>query len=320
MVMSVVAPPVAVIIPSYNRAAYLLETLQSLAAQQYPGLHIFVIDDGSTDETRDTVAAFQTTYPQLIYHYHTNRGCSASCNAGLQLVQAAEIPFAFCAVVNSDDPLLPGWLNGCLAAMAAAPTALVAYPEWHMIDAAGDIIYTQHLPRYSYARMIKTAACLPGPGALYRLANYPFDTIRADKYRYCDDFYQWLLLAAQGPFVRVPKVLACWRRHHQNLSHEGMHNAHPDELLRMFDDALAQTATQPVVQRYAAHGRAANFLKAALLSLKGGRYATRLFQGAFTLKPLWAGWLLCGHVVTTSQRLVSWLWHGAIVRSYPRLK
>ena len=56
----------SVVIPTYNRAATLRQTLTALMAQDYPDYEIIVVDDGSTDDTRAMIAR---EFPQVRYIY-----------------------------------------------------------------------------------------------------------------------------------------------------------------------------------------------------------------------------------------------------------
>lgn len=91
-------PLVSIIIPAYNYARYLDKALTSCREQTYKHLEIIVIDDGSTDNTRDVVARF----PEVVYLFQQNRGVSAARNNGL-----ARATGAFIAFLDADDYLLP---------------------------------------------------------------------------------------------------------------------------------------------------------------------------------------------------------------------
>ncbi|MCA1632278.1 MAG: glycosyltransferase [Acidobacteria bacterium] len=85
---------VSVIIPTYNRADYVVEALRSAQAQTYPLKQIIIVDDGSCDDTARRVAAFEG----VEYYYQKNRGQGAARNYGLRLARGEYV-----ASLDSDD-------------------------------------------------------------------------------------------------------------------------------------------------------------------------------------------------------------------------
>lgn len=89
---------VSIVVTTYNRAQYLGEALESALNQTYPNTEIIVIDDGSTDPTRELM----TKYPSSIhYHYQDNAGMAAAKNQGLALARGEFITF-----LDSDDLMM----------------------------------------------------------------------------------------------------------------------------------------------------------------------------------------------------------------------
>lgn len=88
-------PPVSVVIPTYNRAGYVGEAVASAVAQGYSDLELIVVDDGSTDNTRDVLGRFEGSFT---YAWQENRGVAAARNAGVDLAITD-----FLAFLDSDD-------------------------------------------------------------------------------------------------------------------------------------------------------------------------------------------------------------------------
>lgn len=88
-------PLISVIIPAYNRAAFLLAALESIWEQEYQPLEIILIDDGSIDETAEVVAAMGE---RVIYASQKNQGPAAARNHGLRISHGEIIAF-----LDSDD-------------------------------------------------------------------------------------------------------------------------------------------------------------------------------------------------------------------------
>ena len=72
---------VSVIIPTYNRASYLVQSLESVLAQSYRSLEVIVVNDGSNDETRAILEPYRR---RIAYYEKTNGGKSSALNLGLK--------------------------------------------------------------------------------------------------------------------------------------------------------------------------------------------------------------------------------------------
>lgn len=119
-------PSLSIIIPSFNQAAYIERTIQSILKQSYDGkLEIIVSDGGSTDGTVDILRR----YPQLRWWSERDHGIADGVNKGLS-VASGEI----LAIQSSDDYYLPGAFEWTIG-------HLVQNPELHI--AAGCDVYLQ---------------------------------------------------------------------------------------------------------------------------------------------------------------------------------
>ncbi|MGQ0569536.1 MAG: glycosyltransferase family 2 protein [Armatimonadota bacterium] len=119
-------PLVSVIIPTYNRAEVVTRAIDSVLAQVYEPIEIVVIDDGSTDETRQAVAAYEN---RVEYRYGANRERGAARNAGLEATSADLVAF-----LDSDDEMLPGHLDSLVGALIDRPDVGIAYSRAEFFD------------------------------------------------------------------------------------------------------------------------------------------------------------------------------------------
>ena len=81
---------VTVVIPTYNRAHLIKDAVESVLNQTYQDFELIVIDDGSTDNTREVLAIYKD---KLRYIYQENQGRSAARNHGIKLAQGEYIAF-----------------------------------------------------------------------------------------------------------------------------------------------------------------------------------------------------------------------------------
>lgn len=76
-------PLVSVVLPTWNRAEYLPRAMDSVLAQSYERLELIVVDDGSTDQTRQVVEAMKDGRIRYM-RTPSNRGVSSARNAGIR--------------------------------------------------------------------------------------------------------------------------------------------------------------------------------------------------------------------------------------------
>jgi glycosyltransferase involved in cell wall biosynthesis len=93
---------VSIIIPCYNYGAYVSDAINSILAQTYKNWELIVINDGSTDSTKEVVMPYVEADSRIRYYYQPNKGLSAARNAGLALTKGEYIQ-----LLDADDCLAP---------------------------------------------------------------------------------------------------------------------------------------------------------------------------------------------------------------------
>jgi glycosyltransferase involved in cell wall biosynthesis len=119
---------ISVIIPTYNRAVFLSEAIQSVFDQDYfekgtsaPLFELWVIDDGSTDRTKEIVRSYGE---KIKYYSQEHKGISAARNQGLRISSGE-----FIAFLDSDDLWLKNKMRAQMSFMEAYPKTMVCYTE-----------------------------------------------------------------------------------------------------------------------------------------------------------------------------------------------
>ena len=203
-------PLVSIITPAYNRAGLIEETILSVLDQSYPNIEYIVIDDGSTDNTLEIIKKYED---KLILITQDNIGETKTVNRGFRLSNGALI-----AVVNSDDPLLPGAVSTVVTYMENNPDALVAYPDWNEIDINSNVIKTMHLPEYDIFSMLEEFNVSLGLGTFIRSRALESYGLRDPSFKYSGDIEYWFRLASYGKLLHIPEVLATHRVHPEAAS------------------------------------------------------------------------------------------------------
>jgi glycosyltransferase involved in cell wall biosynthesis len=204
-------PTFSYIIPSFNPGKYLDESVASCLAQIQVELEVVVVDDGSTDGSADRIHSKFGKDSRLKILRQANKGESEAINAGFAVSSGR-----FVCVLSADDLVAPEHAQEMLRAMALSG-ADVAYPDWQLIDAGGSLIRNMKTLEFSLDKLWSEFVCIPGPGAVISRAVIR-DKLRPAKFRYIDDYCQWLDLSINSKFKRVPSLLASWRQHQSQLS------------------------------------------------------------------------------------------------------
>lgn len=106
-------PLISVILPVFNREAYVAEAIESALAQGYPNMEIIALDDGSTDGSAAEIRRFE---PHIRYYFQENGGLGSARNAAVTHAAGD-----FLAFLDSDDLWLPGKLSAQMAQFGREP-------------------------------------------------------------------------------------------------------------------------------------------------------------------------------------------------------
>lgn len=131
---------VSVVIPTYNRAAYLKATLESVLAQTYKDIEVIVVDDSSTDETARIVSSFGS---KVKYILQDNRERGAARNNGIRNSAGDYIAF-----LDSDDLWLADHLESCVKTLESSPEIGLSFSGSYMADENGKVISKMPVRRF----------------------------------------------------------------------------------------------------------------------------------------------------------------------------
>jgi glycosyltransferase involved in cell wall biosynthesis len=119
---------VTIVVPTFNRAAWLHRTITSALSQTHSALEVLVLDDASQDDTAERVAAFADD--RIRYHRHVERvGLVRNHESGVERAASDYIVF-----LADDDALAPEFVERRLRRLQAAPEAVVAFSGYEIVD------------------------------------------------------------------------------------------------------------------------------------------------------------------------------------------
>ncbi|MEO8056013.1 MAG: glycosyltransferase [Acidobacteriota bacterium] len=265
------APPFArtfsVVIPVFNAERYLGVAIASALAQTFPPLEIVVVDDGSTDSSREVAAGFGG---RVRVFSGPNAGPSAARNRGVREARGEWIAF-----LDADDLLEPRYLeaadahlreNHGVGLLCAAVRILEdGRPTTHVIRKKSPG------PAYSTAGMLEGdlgTICTPLVRRELFLSSGGFD----ESFRANEDCHLWLRLSRVTAVHQMRDALLLYRRHADNASGDVLANAR--ESVRSLDRLLAshpEFATEFRVAMRRLRGKEYLRLGRELLVAEGGR-------------------------------------------------
>jgi len=227
---------VSVIIPAYNIAPYITETLASVFAQTFTDYEVIVVNDGSPD-TEEFEQAIQPYLDRIIYLQQENGGASIARNAGLQAARGELVAF-----LDGDDLWLPNYLEeqlkfihtrGCDLACAdamffgdsadKAPSYMVAW-----MDDAPEVGDFGFLELVDAKRSVITSGVVARRQAILDIGLFDPELRRAQ------DFDLWLRLACAGYRLSFQRQALLKYRCRANSLSGGVINSHQREL-RIFE-------------------------------------------------------------------------------------
>jgi glycosyltransferase involved in cell wall biosynthesis len=126
-------PRFSVIIPTYNRASFVVDAIRSVLGGTFSDIEIIVVDDGSTDATAEAVNAVADH--RVGYVYQANAGPAIARNTG-----AAQAFGEYLAFLDSDDLLLPNALASGAAFLDGRPDIGLVFGPSELVDELGNVI------------------------------------------------------------------------------------------------------------------------------------------------------------------------------------
>ncbi len=261
-------PLVTIVIPAYNGARYLRQAVDSLLRQDYPRIELVVLDDGSGDDTRAILEAYDGRFH---WESHPNMGQSATLNKGWHLAKGEIL-----AYLSVDDLLYPQAVSQAVTALTAHPQAPVVYGDYDLIDEAGSTLRRVHAPDFDYRRLIAEHEVQPGPGAFFRREAFTFTQGWDPGLRQTPDYDFWLKVGLLGDFVHIPESWGAFRVHADSQTHAEASPQKADEYIRVIRRFFARSDLPPEILSLKPRALSMSHAVCARAHVRAGRPAEAL--------------------------------------------
>jgi glycosyltransferase involved in cell wall biosynthesis len=226
---------------TYNQERFLGELLESVFAQDYPAMDVFVADDASTDNTEKVCRNYSEKYPGRFAYQIAKRngGITANSNVALEGCKGD-----FICVVGGDDVFLPGKVRAQVEWLRARPNAALCACGVEVFDSAtGKTINLVRdkvlLASGGVGSMIRQSCATPTSAFMFRR-----DRIRDVKFEsrilVASDWLFIIEACMRGEYGCVDRVLLRYRRHVGNVTAYGEAKSHIEDRLIYTDIFFAR--------------------------------------------------------------------------------
>lgn len=239
VVMRSDAPTVSVCVPVYNAAAHLGECIDSILAQTYTDFELLIVDDGSTDDSRDVVRAYADPRIRLLENAHDYIG---SLNLLLR-----EARGRYVARMDADDLMLPDRLQVQVDYMEAHPEVdILGGGMTYFGDAQGTALPQPGERPLTFSLFMRGCA-LMHPTVMMRRASLEAHGLRYEQeYVYAEDYRLWVMALEAGlRLVNLDRPLIKYRVSPAQVS--AVHKAAQDEAGRRVKEEIVRWQTRSEV-------------------------------------------------------------------------
>jgi len=209
-------PKVSVIIPFYNGAPYLVETVESVQKSTYKNFEIILVDDGSNDKSKALCLSLAKKYKNIrFYWFKKNKGLPSTLNYAIKKAKGE-----FIARINQDDIMMPNRLKEQVEFLENNPDYVAVGGDIVLFDENYRLVDKIYFPKTDNDIRNQWLLMSPfsDPTVMYRKDAY-LKTKGYQKYFWpADDVHMWYQLGKIGKLANLNKILTRVRWHNKARS------------------------------------------------------------------------------------------------------
>jgi glycosyltransferase involved in cell wall biosynthesis len=208
------APVISVVMSVYNGQKYLRESIESILGQTYGNFEFIIINDGSTDSTREIILSYNDPRIRLIDNGE-NIGLTKSLNKGLRIARGEYI-----ARMDADDVSMPARFESQLDFLNHHRDYAVVGTFLKAINEDSKVIFTIEKPiqHADIREFLNKDNCIGHGSAMIRKACLQDVGFYDESIRKSQDYELWLRISQNYRLANIPQYLYMWRNHKDNIS------------------------------------------------------------------------------------------------------
>jgi glycosyltransferase involved in cell wall biosynthesis len=204
-------PLVSVYITNYNYGKFLQEAIESVLAQTFKYFELIIIDDGSTDNSREIISRYDGI-ENVFSLFQENRGLIRSSNVALNLARGKYI-----MRLDADDYITSQALEIMISELSRHPEAVLVFPDYYLIDETGELM--GEFKRHNFEKDVKLRD-QPAHGACSMIRKDVLKSIGGydPAFSMQDGYDLWLSIENLYPIRNINLPLFYYRQHDASLS------------------------------------------------------------------------------------------------------
>ena len=215
-------PKVSVVIPTYNSAQFIVETLESVFAQTYKDYEVIVVDDGSTDNTKEVLKPYMS---RIRYIYKENGGPASARNEGIKNARGEYIAF-----LDSDDLWLPEKLEKQVEYFEQYPDVVLVSTDRIRLVGNRLIRGRKKCKRVSNDAFINLWWCNSIVNSSVMVRRFCFDKVgvfdESEEIISAEDLEMWLRIAREHKVGYIDQALTIYRVHKDGISRSNVNRVY----------------------------------------------------------------------------------------------
>lgn len=211
-------PKVSIILTTFNGSSrgYLEAAIESVINQSFKDYELLLVDDGSTDNTKELCQHYQH-HSNVYYYYQENGGLSSARNKGLSFAQGEYILF-----LDDDDLYEPHLVDEMYRKIYSSddPKIGMVYCAYHFIDENNKSFGKWYIPAegYIYERLFYDNYAGSPSGTMIRKSVFNDVGIFREELKSCEDYDMWIRIAKKYHVHSIDAPLLRYRIHGENMS------------------------------------------------------------------------------------------------------
>lgn len=201
---------VSIVLPVYNGAAYLSESIESVIAQTYANWELIIVNDCSTDDSLAIASKYASQDNRIkVFTNPQNLKLPKTLNAGFE--RASGVYYTW---TSDDNRFKPDALRVMVECLEKNPNAVMVYANFSCIDSIGKVVSSDHVfdLRYIFTRNVIGACFLYTADAARQVGIYDANLFLAEDYDY------WIRLYKTGDILFIEDNLYYYRKHEKSLT------------------------------------------------------------------------------------------------------